>query len=43
MNEITLESKIFDLLKENSNMKDIFIDINSKFKKLNKLIMGVTL
>ena len=43
MKKITLESKIFDLLDENADMKDILIDISSKFKKLNKPIIGETL
>lgn len=43
MKEITLESKIFDLLHENVDIKDILIDISSKFKKLNKPIIGKTL
>ena len=43
MKDITLESKIFDLLNENTNMKDILIDISSKFKKFNKSIIEETL
>jgi len=42
MKDITLESKIFDLLNENTNMKDILIDISSKFKKFNKSIIEET-
>ena len=43
MKEITLESKIFDLLDENSDMKNILLEISSKFKKLNKPVIGETL
>jgi len=43
MKDITLETKIFDLLDMQKNMKDVLIGISSKFKKLNKLIVGQTL
>lgn len=43
MKEITVETKIVDLIKENENMKNILIDINSNFKKLNKPIISETL
>jgi len=40
---ITLDTKIFDLIHKNTGMKDILIDINANFKKLNKSIIGKTL
>jgi len=43
MGNITLETKIFDLIHKNTGMKDILIDINADFKKLNKSIIGKTL
>lgn len=43
MKNITLETKIFDLLDMQKNMKDVLIGISSKFKKLNKPIVGQTL
>jgi len=39
MNEITLESKISDLLNDYEGMKDILIEINPKFEKLNNPIL----
>ena len=43
MGNITLDTKIFDLIHKNTGMKDILIDINADFKKLNKSIIGKTL
>lgn len=43
MKDITLETKIFDLIQANAEMKDILIEINPNFKKLNKSIIGKTL
>jgi len=43
MNEITLETKIADLLNDYEGMKDILIEINPKFKKLNNPILRRTL
>ena len=43
MGNITLDTKIFDLIHNNAGMKDILIDINADFKKLNKSIIGKTL
>ena len=43
MGNITLDTKIFDLIHKNTGMKDILIDINANFKKLNKSIIGKTL
>ena len=43
MGNITLDTKIFDLIHNNTGMKDILIDINADFKKLNKSIIGKTL
>ena len=42
MKEITLETKISDLLNDYEGMKDILIDINPKFKKLNNPILRRT-
>jgi len=41
--EITLETKIADLLNDYEGMKDILIDINPKFKKLNNPVLRRTL
>ena len=41
--EITLETKIADLLNNYEGMKDILISINPKFKKLNNPILRRTL
>jgi len=38
LKEITLDTKIADLLNDYEGMKDILIDINPKFKKLNNPI-----
>jgi hypothetical protein len=43
MKEITLETKIAELLNEYDGMKDILIDINPKFKKLNNPILRRTI
>ena len=43
MKNITLETKIFDLLNIDKNIKEVLMDISSKFKKLNKPIIGKTL
>lgn len=43
MKEITLETKISDLLNDYEGMKDILIDINPKFKKLNNPVLRRTL
>jgi len=43
MKEITLETKIADLLNNYDGMKDILININPKFKKLNNPILRRTL
>lgn len=43
MQEITLDTKIADLLNNYKNMQDILIDINPKFKKLNNPILRRTL
>jgi len=43
MKEITLETKIADLLNDYENMKDILIGINPKFKKLNNPILRRTI
>jgi uncharacterized protein (DUF2249 family) len=43
MKEITLETKIADLLNDYDNMKDILIGINPKFKKLNNPVLRRTL
>ncbi len=43
MKEITLETKIADLLNEYEGMKEILIDINPKFKKLNNPVLRRTL
>lgn len=43
MNEITLETKIFDVLDRDENMKDVLTEISNKFKRLNKPIVGQTL
>ncbi len=43
MNEITLETKIFDVLDRDENMKGILTKISNKFKRLNKPIVGQTL
>jgi len=40
--EITLETKIADLLNNYEGMKDILIEINPKFKKLNNPILRRT-
>ena len=42
MKEITLETKIADLLNNYEGMKDILIKINPKFKKLNNPILRRT-
>jgi len=41
--EITLDTKIADLLNDYEGMKDILIEINPKFKKLNNPILRRTL
>ncbi len=41
--EITLETKIADLLKSREDMKDILIAINPRFKKLNNPVLRRTL
>jgi len=41
--EITLQTTIADLLNNYDNMKEILIDINPKFKKLNNPILRRTL
>jgi uncharacterized protein (DUF2249 family) len=41
--EITLDTKIADLLNNYEGMKDILIEINPKFKKLNNPILRRTL
>ena len=43
MKEITLETKIADLLNDYEGMKDILIEINPKFKKLNNPVLRRTL
>lgn len=43
MKEITLETKIADLLNSREDMKDILIAINPKFKKLNNPVLRRTL
>ncbi len=43
MKEITLETKIADLLNNYEGMKDILIKINPKFKKLNNPVLRRTL
>ncbi len=43
MNEITLETKIADLLNNYEGMKEILIGINPKFEKLNNPILRRTL
>jgi len=43
MKNITVETKLFDLLNYNDEMMAILMKINSKFKKLNKPIIGETL
>jgi len=43
MKEITLQTKISDLLNDYDNMKDILIQINPKFKKLNNPVLRRTL
>jgi len=43
MKEITLDTKISELLNDYEDMKDILIDINPKFKKLNNPILKRTL
>jgi len=42
MKEITLETKIADLLNNYEGMKDILIEINPKFKKLNNPVLRRT-
>jgi uncharacterized protein (DUF2249 family) len=42
MKEITLETKIADLLNDYEGMKDILIKINPKFKKLNNPVLRRT-
>ena len=42
MKEITLDTKIADLLNNYNGMKDILIDINPKFEKLNNPILRRT-
>jgi len=41
--EITMETKIADLLNSRPDMKDILIAINPKFKKLNNPVLRRTL
>ncbi len=43
MKEITLETKVSELLNDYEGMKDILIKINPKFKKLNNPILRRTL
>ena len=43
MKEITLETKIHDLLNDYQGMKEILIGINPKFKKLNNPVLRRTL
>lgn len=43
MKEITLETKVADLLNDYKGMKDILIKINPKFKKLNNPVLRRTL
>ncbi|SFV53779.1 hypothetical protein MNB_SV-6-65 [hydrothermal vent metagenome] len=43
MREITLDTKIAELLSDYEGMKDILIDINPKFKKLNNPVLRRTL
>lgn len=43
MKEITLETKIYDLLSDYKGMKEILIEINPKFKKLNNPVLRRTL
>jgi len=43
MKEITLDTKIADLLENYENAKDILISINPKFKKLNNPVLRRTL
>lgn len=43
MSEITLETKIADLLNDYEDMKNILIKINPKFKKLNNPVLRRTL
>jgi len=43
MKEITLDTKIADLLNNYDEMKDILIKINPKFKKLNNPVLRRTL
>jgi len=43
MKEITLETKIAELLNSREDMKDILIAINPKFKKLNNPVLRRTL
>jgi uncharacterized protein (DUF2249 family) len=43
MKEITLETKIAELLNDYEGMKDILIRINPKFKKLNNPVLKRTL
>ncbi len=43
MQEITLETKISELLNNYDGMKDILVDINPKFKKLNNPVLRRTL
>ena len=43
MKEITLETKIAELLNDYEGMKDILIKINPKFKKLNNPVLRRTL
>jgi len=42
MIDITLDTKIADLLNSHEDMKDILIDINPKFKKLNNPVLRRT-
>jgi len=43
MQEITLETKIHDLLNDYEGMKEILIGINPKFKKLNNPVLRRTI
>jgi hypothetical protein len=43
MKEITLETKVSELLNDYKGMKEILIDINPKFKKLNNPVLRRTL
>ena len=43
MKEITLETKVSELLNDYEGMKDILISINPKFKKLNNPVLRRTL